>query len=321
MNKISIIIPVYNAEKYIEKCILSLIIQTYKEIEIILINDGSTDNSLKICKKFEQIDDRIKVYSKDNGGVSSARNLGISKANGKYICFVDSDDIVDVDFCEILITNLENSNSDLSCCGYKIIKNNKEEKINKKVKKVKYVIESKYMELLKNYKGFLCNKLYKKEIIDKNNLKLNESISMCEDLLFNFQYLDKCRKIVCSNEKKYNYIINNSGLSRGLSKTWFDILYVYNYLYKNIDNYDKSTQDNIILEFMYAISETRMRSKIMNIKEEEVFQKYDVDFYDIYIKHYKRILYSKYILLKEKIKLIIFLKFEWIAKYIKFGRM
>lgn len=321
MSKISIIVPVYNAEKYIEKCVNSLTSQTYKDIEIILINDGSTDSSLKICEKFERVDSRIKLYSKENGGVSSARNLGISKCKGKYICFVDSDDTVDIDFCEILVSNLENSKSDLSCCSYNIIKNGQKEKKYKKEKKDKYITEDKYMQLLKCYKGFLWNKLYKKKIIDENRLKLDENISMCEDLLFNFQYLAKCKKIICSNEKKYNYIINNFGLSKGINKTWFDILYVYNYLYTNISKYDERTRDNIILEFMYAISEAEMRSKIMNIKKEEVFKKYNIDYKSIYMKQYRKMLNSQYILLKEKIKLIIFFKFKWVAMYIKFGRM
>lgn len=317
-SKVSIIVPIYNAEKKIEKSINSLINQSYKNIEIILIDDGSTDESLEICEKLKNKDDRIKVYSKKNGGVSSARNYGISKSNGKYICFVDSDDTVENDFCEILVKKIEKDNSDLSCCYYNVINNDNMDKITKNI--YKNNSDNKYIMIFKNYKGFLWNKLYKKDIIDKYNLKLNEDISMCEDLLFNFQYLEKCNKVSYCNESAYNYFTNDNSLSKGLNMNWFDILYVYNYIYIYINNYDSEIQDIIMLEFLYAIFETKMRAKIMNIDERNIFMKYNIDFYNIYKKYYKKLLYSRNINIKEKIKLIIFCKLEWLARYIKFRK-
>ena len=102
MSKISIIVPVYNTEKYLSKCLNSLIKQTYKDIEIIVVNDGSKDKSLEIAKKFAKQDNRIKVFNKENGGLSSARNFGIEKASGEYIGFVDSDDYIKENMFEIL---------------------------------------------------------------------------------------------------------------------------------------------------------------------------------------------------------------------------
>ena len=118
---ISIVVPIYNVEKYLEKCINSIIIQTYKNIEIILVNDGSTDSSGKICDIYLKIDKRIKVVHKKNGGLSDARNVGIENAKGKYIAFIDSDDFLDSDFIEILYNLIIEYNADVSCCKCNVI--------------------------------------------------------------------------------------------------------------------------------------------------------------------------------------------------------
>lgn len=130
MPKISIIVPVYNTEKYLKKCLDSLINQTFKDIEIVIINDGSTDNSEKIIKEYEQkYSDKIKSYKKENGGLSSARNYGISKANGEYIAFVDSDDYVDLEVFDKL---KEEINKKIDLIKIKLITvNNKYEQIKK----------------------------------------------------------------------------------------------------------------------------------------------------------------------------------------------
>ena len=117
---ISIIIPVFNMEDKLNKCIQSVINQTYDNLEIILVNDGSKDNSLKICENYKNIDNRIKLISINNNGVSNARNIGIKNATGKYIGFVDSDDYIDNDMFETLYNNIKDNNADLSIIGYQI---------------------------------------------------------------------------------------------------------------------------------------------------------------------------------------------------------
>lgn len=107
MKKVSLIVPIFNSQNYIDKCISSIVDQTYKNIEIILINDGSTDNSMEICNKWLKLDERIKIYNNTNHGVSYSRNFGIKKSTGYYVTFVDSDDIVSKYFIENLVTNLE----------------------------------------------------------------------------------------------------------------------------------------------------------------------------------------------------------------------
>jgi len=117
-EKISIIVPVYNVERYIRKCVKSLINQTYKNIEIILVNDGSPDNCGQICDDFAREDRRIVVIHKENGGLCSARNAGLSVATGKYIGFVDSDDWIRADMYEYLYINAKSHDADIACCNY-----------------------------------------------------------------------------------------------------------------------------------------------------------------------------------------------------------
>ena len=117
---ISVIVPIYKVEKYLNKCVKSIINQTYKNLEIILVDDGSPDNCGKICDKLAERDDRIRIIHKKNGGLSSARNAGIEIANGEYIGFVDSDDYIDNDMFETLYNNIKDNNADLSIIGYQI---------------------------------------------------------------------------------------------------------------------------------------------------------------------------------------------------------
>lgn len=124
---ISIIVPIYNVEKYLDKCLGSIVNQTYKNIEIILVNNGSTDNSLNIAEKWKYRDNRIKVFSIDNKGVSYARNYGIKVSNGNYIAFIDSDDWIDRDMYETLIEGIIRYNADIAQCSYYV--NSKDEQV------------------------------------------------------------------------------------------------------------------------------------------------------------------------------------------------
>ena len=124
---ISIIVPVYNVEKYLEKCVNSIVNQTYKNLEIILVDDGATDSSGKLCDKLAKIDNRIKVYHKENGGLSDARNYGVERATGDYIGFVDSDDYIDSEMYGKLYEAIKKENVDVAECNLKIIYPDREE--------------------------------------------------------------------------------------------------------------------------------------------------------------------------------------------------
>lgn len=117
-KKVTIIIPVYNVEKYLSRCLNNVINQTYSNIEIILVNDGATDNSQVICEEYKKKDDRIKLLVKENGGLSDARNYGIPYATGDYIAFIDSDDMIHTSYIEYLLNLIEKYNGDISICGY-----------------------------------------------------------------------------------------------------------------------------------------------------------------------------------------------------------
>jgi len=211
MKKVSIIVPIYNVEKYLRKCIESILNQTYKNIELILINDGSPDNSADICVEYSKRDKRIKFISQDNSGVSIARNTGIKEATGDYILFIDSDDYIEKYTIETLVNSVEDK--DMIVCSYY---KEKEEKPKKEMPVTqKYLVSKKNMlqqiHTNKAIYGYIWNKLYKKSIIDKYNIEFRSNIAICEDLLFNIEYLDKAdTDIVITNEKLYHYIMRGN---------------------------------------------------------------------------------------------------------------
>ena len=221
-EKISIIVPIYNAEKWLEKCVNSIIEQTYSNIEILLINDGSTDKSLEICKKFEKIDNRVKVLDKKNEGVSKTRNLGIEKAIGKYIKFVDSDDWLEKKACKELIKIIEEEKTELVICGLNIYKNNellRTPHLEKKIVEIKKNIkEFEYI-----YKVFAspCNKLYRKDKIAEN---FRVDLDIGEDLLFNIRYLENIEKISVTDKCLYNVCLDNDdSLNRKFREDKLDV--------------------------------------------------------------------------------------------------
>lgn len=201
---ISIIIPVYNVEKYIEECIKSVINQTYKKLEIILVDDGSTDNSGKICDEYSKKDDRIIVVHKKNGGVSDARNYGIEVAKGKYISFIDSDDYIEKDMYEFLYNLIKNEDAQISCCGKYIVYDNKTELYVKK--DVKEVMNSQQAILMLCNFGYMGHstyaKLYKKELFKEIKYP---KIKNGEDIGTTYKVFDNANKIVYDSTPKYYY--------------------------------------------------------------------------------------------------------------------
>ena len=213
---VSIIIPIYNSEEYLERCFESLVNQTYDNIEIIAINDGSTDNSLELCYKWEKLDSRIKVFSKKNGGISSARNYGITQSKGDYYSFIDSDDDVSYNFIELLVRNLEMNQVDVSMCGinkiytYKNKIDNKSSRINNiKLDRDAFL---EYIELENSYDSFVWNKLFKKDIV--NNTMFEEDIFMNEDTIFMLKLCMQNPTFYYEDQKLYNYYLHNDSISR-----------------------------------------------------------------------------------------------------------
>lgn len=214
---ISIIIPVFNAEKTLSKCLDSVQNQTYRELEIILVNDGSTDQSGLICDEYSRRDNRFVVIHKKNGGVSSARNMGLEIANGKYIGFVDPDDWIELTMFENLFNLLSNYQADMSICGYFKEKNDGTQLNNiMKSKIIRYNQNEALNAILDSngFKGYLCNKLFSKDLIRRNNIYFNEEIHFCEDLLFNCQYIMKSKTIIYDTTPFYHYLIHENNASQ-----------------------------------------------------------------------------------------------------------
>jgi len=237
---ISIIIPIYNAETYLEKCINSVISQTYSNLEIIIVDDGSTDGSPDICDDYANNEKRIVVIHKNNGGVSSARNKGLDVAKGEYIGFVDSDDYLEFDMYEKLYNSLISNNADISICGYLLEK--EDGAIIKEVSKIPNLKMTQYealeMTIDSNYfQGFLWNKLFKASIFNlSDKIRLDEDIYMCEDLLCVCKCILKSKIIIGIEESLYHYVSNeNSALNAPFNfkkTTILDAYYRINILFK-----------------------------------------------------------------------------------------
>lgn len=212
MTKISIIIPVYNAEKEISRCIDSILKQTFKDFEVILVNDGSTDNSLCILQKYKEKDNRIKIINKQNEGVSQARNSGVAVAKGEYIQFVDADDYIDPKMLQEQLNKLESNNADIIISGI-YLDIEKDEKVNTSIQTFEETICKGGEKIAKavldrlngTYINSPVNKLYKKSIIIDNNITMDKDIDLGEDLIFNLQYLSFCKVAIFSNACYYHY--------------------------------------------------------------------------------------------------------------------
>lgn len=273
MDKISIIVPVYNVEKYLEKCINSIINQTYQNLEIILIDDGSIDYSSKICDIFAEKDNRIRVIHKENEGVSVTKNLGIKISTGSYISFVDSDDYIDPRYIETLYKNLIECDADISTLSYKVIRkdgtiiqtgadglNMQEDEI------AIYEDIDIIKELLKQktIKNFVC-KLYKKSILCEFPVGVNY-----EDIIFSFEVLRKAKRVVYQNSCFYNYLKRKGSITATITEK--NLIDFGNAIF---DRYTqvKNTYPSLQKYNMYAFFESTMALSIKSVICDQQYSK------------------------------------------------
>ena len=228
MSKISIVVPVYNVSKYLDECIDSILKQSYEDFELILVDDGSKDNSFEICQAYQEKDARVKAFSKPNGGVSTARNFGISKATGKYITFIDSDDYVASNYCEALFNHIS-ENVDMVVLGLqKAYSNGRIVPINHRFSAGKYAFNDILEKIVDDgtLSGFTfhssCAILYKLDIINNLQLKFREDIKFNEDGLFNTEYVLKTKCSVYVDYKQYVYFYRTNLESATSSVNVFD---------------------------------------------------------------------------------------------------
>ena len=217
INKLTVIIPVFNAEKYIDKCLETILGQTLTEIEVLLINDGSTDNSLEILNRYEKSDNRIKVFTKKNGGQSSARNIGLDNATGEYISFIDIDDYIAYDMLEMLYNNAIETNSQISICGMGINSNDQivfpstptNRVVFDKITAIKKTLAEEYILFS------VCDKIYKSSLFDGVRFPIGV---IHEDVLLPYQLVKKSTNVCCEMKPKYFYNQNdNSTMTKKFS--------------------------------------------------------------------------------------------------------
>lgn len=246
MDVISIVVPIYNMEKYLERCLNSIMQQIYTNIEIILVNDGSNDNSLLICKEYQKKDARIKIIDKQNEGVSVARNIGIESATGKYIGFVDPDDWIEPEMYESMHNTITGNNSNIVFCNYsKDSKISSSPRLLKTKKDVLYkpdIIDEFISNMIGiedilpkyyNIMGCIWRCLYRRDFIERYNLKFIPGITIMEDLIFTVEALINCDKICIDRGVWYHYMQNKtSSLHTYIENMWADQIIVHETLEK-----------------------------------------------------------------------------------------
>lgn len=212
MPIITIIVPVYNVEKYLDRCVKSILAQTFKDFELILVDDGSKDKSGEMCDIYSKTDSRIKVIHKKNGGLSSARNAGIEAAAGDYLGFVDSDDYIAADMYEVLYNNMIKEKADISICGRYDCYGGKKPKENRKCYNVTNAEGA--INLILQIGVSAWDKLYKKSFFEKIKFPINKT---AEDAFIMIDLLMKCDKVVYTSDQKYYYFHRENSITTQLS--------------------------------------------------------------------------------------------------------
>ena len=299
-SKISVIIPVYNVEQYLEKCLDSILNQTYKNIEIILVNDGSIDKSGLICDEYSRKYNNIKVFHKENGGVSSARNLGIDNATGQYLAFIDPDDYIDANMYEILVEKIVETNSDIAMCSFVYVKENEnivEDNSDETLVFDKEEVLRRYYTAIKPFNAsFLFNKLFKKELFKE--VRLDTELIIQEDTEVLLRIFNNISSIVYVGIPLYFYLIREGAategkISKGKLTTDISLFKIYKYTEENLPKYKSNALANYVMYYFNIIVEI--------IKNYEEYGEYYGILLKRFRKNYIRLLLDKNIMIKYKI--------------------
>lgn len=291
--KISIITPVYNSEKYLSLSINSILSQGYTNYELLLIDDGSQDNSSSICDKYAASDPRIKVWHIKNGGPSRARNLGIEKAKGEYITFVDSDDTIDKDTLSLIIKEMVENNLDLLQYSWdRIDKNNNiiNSRTNKKTT-TKVLSSEEYIKSY-NYAWSIGGNAIKTEVINKSNIRFNPEVKISEDTIFISEIICSSKRIKRIEDTLYHYRDNNASLS--YNYTYTDLINSINHMLNLADKYPVFKPAIDANEYVKIVNLINFRD-VPYIKIKKLLNRIDISNYSKYsaIAHLFYIL-SKY---------------------------
>ena len=315
---ISIIVPVYNGEDYLARCLDSLLAQTYAPIEILMVNDGSQDRTAEILSQYEQYP-QIKVFYQENKGLSGARNLGLKHFEGDFVCFVDSDDYVTPTYCEELYKALIDNNADISVCQYTLIDTKGKEIPQVNDKKVQLFSHIEALALLLEdgqLKSYAWGKLFKKELLENFSFPLGR---IFEDYASMFFLFDKATKVVTINNCLYNYIQYSNSLSnkKGGEKFFHFFLgvmemYDFAYQYKEkLPNWNRIVEKTA-KQSLFAIKRFYLFSKEVEKSIEQVMKERLTSFYS---NEYKKIPF------KYRWKIFSFLKLPFLYNtYIQFKK-
>ena len=291
-EKISIIIPVYKTEKYLKKCLDSILKQTYKNLEIILVDDGSPDSSGKICDEYAQKDKRIVVVHQKNFGVSYARNVGLNIATGEYVAFVDSDDWIDSNMYEVMLSQIKKNNFDIVRCSYLKEYESETQKVDHFYKENTEInlgeVRKNILKLLVTGKihAYLPLLLIRKAII-LDEMRFNSFVSMREDLIWLIAVLAKAKNISILTDTMYHYYQNENSATnskRNREKNIKDMIIVYEEIYKTLEEnklLDIYLNETLAFSIFFRISsevsvwikETKDKALLLFLQESESFKK------------------------------------------------
>ena len=308
---ISIIIPIYDVEPYLKRCLDSVVNQTYQNIEIILINDGSPDNCPRICDEYKLKDSRIKVIHQENGGLSAARNAGLELMTGKYVTFIDSDDYVEKDYVEFLYNLVLNNDAEIGICAYTAIYDSGR-KITQ-AKDLNIVLSPKYtLEKMLYHEDFnvaACAKIYKAELFDNIRFSKNR---IFEDVLTTYLVVDKAFKIAIDLKSKYNYMIrDNSIMTSKFSLEKLSLIDAYksmgDYILNKYPDLEKAVTRSIIYANISVLRQM-IYSKPRYIEKEKEIRK-------TILQHRKKILRNERVPKRDKIAIIILMFGRNIFRY------
>ncbi len=267
---ISVVIPVFNVEKYLEKCVDSVLVQSYDNFEVILVDDGSTDNSGRICDKYAEKDSRIIVYHKSNGGLSDARNYGVAHANGDLISFIDSDDYVTADYLEYLWYLMDKYDCDISCALLKSVLEGRNISFEKKT-----IIEVKFdtgraLERICCISITPCARLYKKQVLLNHPFPVGR---LYEDIATMYKLIGECREVAFSDKQIYIWVQREESITHsGINERQLDVFWaldeLYDFMCKNYSVYKNAAS------YRYIIETKDFLSRVFNYCNEADRRKY-----------------------------------------------
>lgn len=307
---ISVIVPVYNVSPFVEKCIKSIVEQNYKELEIIIVDDGSTDDSVKKCEKVQKNDNRIKIIKKKNGGLSDARNVGLKVANGEYVTFVDSDDYISPKLVSLLYKNIKKTNSQISVCDPVHVFNNKKYEFKDETEVKEYNSLDAIEEMLYQT-SFLVSawgKMYRRELFSGIEFPVGK---LFEDSAIMYKLFEKADKVVYSNAKYYVYVHReNSITTKAFSNRDLDILSIT----KEIEQHYSSNP--ILAKAAISYRLAACFRVLLNAPKTKEFKNAENECGEYIKKHGKDILFNSKVRKKERLATLLYMYFRPITNMI-----